>query len=381
MKIFLSFLQSEHQHNIPAYRFWEYYIKQGIQEAGFEWVETDADWARGLVPQTEKDLNAWKSTVWDKTLTFLKNHPADIFLSYLYPQQIDIQAIKEIQKLGIPCVNFFCDNVRNFRAIPKEFNVFDLNWVPEYKAVAMYKKAGLAHINLPMPMWVEEKFRTIPVNENDRLTFIGSRDIQRQLFFENVLTLKPDLPMDIYGYGWANQNDRSISKPDYTLIDRIKFQANFISEYGVAAYVRKFRQRTYSPEISDELKSHVHPALKEDDYIKLTRESQITIGINRYPSFNYPLANPNTYSRLRDIEAPMLGACYITEWTEGIGELYDIGTEIETYVNAADLIEKIEKLQADPARRNKMRSQAQKKALQENSVTKSLQTLKCLIRS
>ena len=80
-------------------------------------------------------------------------------------------------------------------------------------------------------------------------------------------------------------------------------------------------------------------------------EDAITLGVNRYPSFRFPATRPDTYSRLRDIEAPMLGACYLTEWTEGLDQLYDLELEIATYRSAEDMVEKLAELGADPARR------------------------------
>jgi hypothetical protein len=56
-------------------------------------------------------------------------------------------------------------------------------------------------------------------------------------------------------------------------------------------------------------------------------------------SYIIPIDQPNTYSRLRDIEAPMLGACYLTEQTEGLECLYDIGNEIEIYKDPESFIE------------------------------------------
>ena len=73
------------------------------------------------------------------------------------------------------------------------------------------------------------------------------------------------------------------------------------------------------------------------EYVEITQQSMITLGVNRYPSFRYPLNKPDTYSRLRDLEAPMLGACYLTEWTEGLDDLYELGTEIETYKTAEEM--------------------------------------------
>jgi hypothetical protein len=382
LKIFLSFLQSEHKYPIPAYDFWEHYIKNGINEAGYEWTECPgADWVLGLVPQSQNDLLKWKQDIWEKTVAWLKKNPADLFLSYLYPQQIDETAIKEIQKIGIPCVNFFCDNVREFKNIPAEFKAFDLNWVPEYKAVKMYKTAGYAYINLPMPMWVEPKYRILKEEKYDQITFIGSKDIQRKLLFEKLLELEPSLNLAIYGNAWVANNapeDQPVM-PGYTFSKKILFNLNFISNEGIAAFMRKLKYRNINQDLSSLLGTKAHRSISFEEYNSLTSESMITLGVNRFPSFRLPLSRPDTYSRLRDIEAPMLGACYLTEWTEGIEELYDTENEIAVYKNAEDLVLKIKELQANPPKRKTLKINGRKRALDEhqigNSLNKILQTI------
>ena len=44
---------------------------------------------------------------------------------------------------------------------------------------------------------------------------------------------------------------------------------------------------------------------------------------------------------MRDIEAPMLSACYLTQWTEGLEDLYELGEEIETYNSVEEMANKI----------------------------------------
>jgi hypothetical protein len=81
---------------------------------------------------------------------------------------------------------------------------------------------------------------------------------------------------------------------------------------------------------------------------------------------------PLRYSRLRDIEAPMLGACYLTEWTEGLDCLFETGPEIETYRTAEELSVKLAELSADPERRRSMRRRAQRHALDKHCVPRSV---------
>ena len=375
MKIFLSFLQSKLQHQIPAYSFWEYYIKNGIEETGYNWVEEKSiDWAFGLTIKTEKELNAWKANVWEKTIFYIKNNPVDLFLSYLYPFQIDNQAILEIQKLGIPCVNFFCDNVREFNTTPKEFAIFDLNWVPEYKALNIYRKANISNIHLPMPMWVDPSLRNISSKISNKITFIGSKDTQRQLLFNDLFSKFPEFNLEIYGSGWLEKGREFELQAEnsYTFLDKIKFQYNFIKRNRLLAYIRKIKQRNFNPPINEILLDHLRGKVSFEKYIDLSKNSAITLGINRYPSFQFPIHQPNTYSRLRDIEAPMLGACYLTEWTEGIEEMYDIGKDIEVYRNIEELIEKSKEILRDNEKAKSMRINGQKKALYQHSIKNSL---------
>lgn len=380
MNIYISFLQSKIQHPIPAYSFWEYYIKNGIEEAGYKWEESDVDWAEGLMYSLDKEkLNHWKTEAWEKTVDDIKKkhqkNKLSIFLTYLYPHQVDEQAIKEIQKLGILCVNFFCDNVRDFTKIPKEYGVFDLNWVPENKALDMYKKANYPYIHLPMPMWVAPKYRILPNIENNYISFIGSKDVQRYLLFESLS--EQNLNLNIYGAGWQNNQTRSEKyvDPKSRIIKTINNQFAFLTKYGVKSYLRKLQQRNMHLVPSSTLQKYLKGKPNFNEYINITQQSIITIGVNRYPSFNYPLNKPNSYSRLRDIEAPMLGACYLTEYTAGLENMYDIGNEIETYSSKDELIDKINYLTSNTPKRNSLRINGQKRAMQNYSIYNSIQLI------
>lgn len=377
MTIYLAYLQSKIQHPIPAYSFWEYYIKNGIEEAGFRWAESDVDWAEGLMYSSDKiKLSDWKTKTWEKTIKDLKykhaKKPIAFFLSYLYPHQVDKQAIKVIQKLGIPCVNFYCDNVREFSKAPKEYAVFDLNWVPEYKALKMYRKANYPHIHLPMPMWVHPKHRIINKTQNTAVSFIGSKDVQRLLLFEELS--KKDINLNIYGAGWQNINNLNTEtlKPSISTITTLKNQFTFLNKFGFKAYCRKLQQRNLHLANSTNLKNCIKGKPNFEKYITITQQSMITIGVNRYPSFNYPLTKPNTYSRLRDVEAPMLGACYLTEYTPGLENMYELGSEIEVYNDEDELVEKIDYLKMDSLKRDKLRFLGQSRALNNHSIGSSL---------
>lgn len=383
MKILLSFLQDTGQqpHDIPAYRFWQYYIKNGIEEAGMQWLEVpDADWAEGLVhAKGSSGLKDWNSRTWDATLAFVKNnlHRIDIFLCYLYPRQINTAAIRDIQALGIPCINFYCDNVRQFTKVPSEFKVFDWVWVPEYEALMMYKQAGINYINLPMPMWVEKQSRERIIHEHPNLvTFIGSKDVLRQNLLGEAIS--KGLDITVRGAGWLPQPSTQAAARS-TLSEKIANQFSFIEQHGLRDYAIKNLQQFSRPTSYEIDAAHIQPKPGPEEYIQITQGSAITLGINRVPTFKRLDTNPLTYSRLRDIEAPMLGACYLTEHCEGLDLLYEPEKEIYTYKTADELVHQAKRLLADKPTRDALRAAGQKRALTEHSIPASLQKLKATI--
>jgi hypothetical protein len=132
----------------------------------------------------------------------------------------------------------------------------------------------------------------------------------------------------------------------------------------------------FRPRLSrDWIDTVLQPSPTNDEYLPLLRESAVTLGINRFPSFRHSFAHPATYSRLRDLEGPMLGACYLTENAPGLTDLFEDGVEIETYRTVDELVEKAQALRADPKRRQQLRERGQRRALTQHTIARSIETI------
>lgn len=377
LRILVSCLQGPSGYPIPAYDFWRTYFKNGIEEAGHDFLEVeDADWAKGLTLQSE-ELNIWRAEIWQKSLDFIRREhrarPIHLFLSYLFPAQIDPTAIREIQKLGIPCVNFFCDNRREFRTVPEAFRVFDLHWVPEIEAVQMYRKAGLAHIWRPMPCWVPPDARS-PSEETEKATFIGRCDVMRRELFGRAFRSGADFQIRGAGWGLDGEPDRqSLLRSNKSLLTSAINQIEMCKSQGVTSLGYKLLNKLMPLESFEIPSDRLGPSVSGPEYVRLTREAKVSLGVSRVPAPRSFHRFPLRYSRLRDIEAPMLGACYLTEWSPDLGHLYELGEEIEVYHSAEDLAEKLNHLLASPDRRAALRIKGQKRALASHSIGNSLE--------
>jgi hypothetical protein len=378
LRIFLCCQQATRRHAVPAYSFWADYFRRGLPEAGHTLVEAPAcDWAEGLTPLDETALATWREKTWQTAMDFLRvehaREPIHLFLAYLFPRQVLPAAVEEIRQLGIPVVNFFCDNVRELRTVPPEFRCFDLHWVPEFKARPMYRDAGLAFVPCPMPCWVPPVHRSPPTQETRPVTFVGTRDEQREVLFQDAIRL--GLQVELRGVGWLGATTAPPPPPPArNPLARIGRQFDFARQHGWPALARKLFLPSRPP-LDFDFSNWARPLVADEEYWPTLREARVCLGVNRYPSLRHPFRRPDTYSRLRDIEAPMAGACYLTEWTEGLDELYEPGVEIEVYRDAAELADKAGALAADAGRRQTLRRQGQRRALSDHSIGRSLERI------
>jgi len=380
LRIFLCCQQATQRHAVPAYEFWAGYFRCGLAEAGHSTIEAPGcDWAEGLLPLEKSAAHAWRERTWGQAVDFLRREharqPVDFFLSYLFPGQVMPSAVAEIRVMGIPCVNFFCDNVREFRRVPDAFRCFDLHWVPEHKGVPLYQRSGLPWLHAPMACWVPPAWRTPVATETLPVTFIGTRDEQREALFASAIAR--GLAIELRGVGWAEAvTPATPPGPAAGPGTRLANQIEFARRNGFGALARKYAGMLCPPQVpAYDFSAQARSAQTGDAYWRILRDSIVSVGVNRYPSLRRPFDNPDTYSRLRDIEAPMAGACYLTEWTEGLDQLYNLGSEIETYRDAVELSEKAKALAADPPRRKKLRVAGQQRALNDHSILRTIQRI------
>jgi len=375
MRILVSCQQSRRRHPIPAYEFWRPYFVRGLQEAGHEVLEVPGvDWAEGLTYSRGPEIEAWRARTWDATLAHVRREmqrqPVHLFIGYLFPAQVDVAAIAELQRIGIPCVNFFCDSVREFRKVPPEFHPFALHWLPDFEGLPIYRASGLPHLQAPYPCWVAPEFRSVPLAETEPPTFIGSVDVLRQTLFGRAIALGADLV--VRGPGWEPQaEDRAATKQPRSVRKMLANQLGLIRREGLAALYFKLENRLRPASAPAIPRSRVRGAVSEAEYFRISREAEVTIGVNRVPTVKASHRRPLLFSRLRDVEAPMLGACYLTEWTEGVERMYELG-EVETYRTPEELSGKLAELKRDPHRRRSMRERAQRRALHDHSPGRSM---------
>lgn len=300
-----------------------------------------------------------------------RERPIDLFLSLFSSAHIEPAALKEI-RANTPCVNFFCDNLQGFSLVEEVAPAFTLNWVAERRACEVYRDRGLPYIYLPMAACPSYHHPLPSVAEDLDVTFCGGFQLPRiELFGE---AYRRGVEIEVFG----PQTESFLSPaPPPSLVGRLgdglrwlRARVGNCLNRGLAfdLYAQRMerarrRYRDYPPRL-------LHASLPDEEVLRLYARSKVSVGVNRIwlpGSLSFACTNWYSYPRLRDFEATMSGACYLTEHAEEHDDLFDIGNEIEVYRNSEELVDKAKSLLTDPSRRARLRQKARQAALAKHT--------------
>jgi len=388
MNIFLCCFQSERDYLGAPYKHWRENFKPPLEAMGHRVLEPKGlDLAAPLAHASESRwIRRYREVTSENLVRQVKEthrrQGIDLFLSYFYSVHVFPDAISEIGRVGIPTVNFFCDNMREFHSVAELVDRYTLNWVPEKEACELYQRRGAAHVSLPMAVNAD-LYRTSPAEEIPQVTFIGSVDGLRTRLLAEVFP--SGLPLKVYGGNWVSQGPATSSRQSISSSVKriIRRRRKSLSQhwqrtrhYGLSAELRQLATR---PNLGTELlrgfQNSLNAGVPHEEMLRLATDSAVLLGINRCPHPGYPLDAPLVYSRLRDIEGPMMGACYLTEYCADLDDMYEVGKEIAVYRNVEELVSEARRLLQDEEARGKLRRLGQRAALSRHTMERRFEVI------
>lgn len=361
-----------------------------VFESSIEWLSA---FAPNLYPSLTREIRS--EILVREVREAHKKHRIDLFLSHFFNQHVHSDAIKIITEMGIPTVNFCCDNVRSPGVVSEIRSAFSLNWVPELEAALEYKSKQLPFIYLPMAANPELYRPMVPIKEYD-LVFVGGADPERHSVIAALL--RAQVPVTVFGNGWdvgfrrngvrvdSPSNGRNLSnnhspQTPASLISKTRSWRESIGkpvqdcqEFGPRGLYRKF-QNNYLVRKNGPLAVRAWKgAVTDEEMVRLYSEGKVSLGINRVFEISFPRLKVK-YAKLRDFEAPMSGACYLTEHCADLEENYEIGKEIWTYRSEDELIEKSRELLTHGTLRSELKIAARRASLERHTWNHRFQTL------
>jgi len=294
-----------------------------------------------------------------------RRKPIDLFFSYFYSACCRPEVIREIRSMGIMTINWYCNASYQFHLVSEIAPAYDYCLVPEKFRLDDYRRIGAN------PIYCQEAanpniYKPYSVPQEYDVTFVGQRYGDRPEYIRYLLDKGIDVR--VWGPGWCPKPVGIFSKDDISVWRKLAKLRTF---YGWKMVAHKLYQSVSgylgkqhnTPQIPLEI---CGPPLSDEDLIKMYSRSRINLGFSSCGE-TYRLDKRILQVRLRDFEAPMSGAFYMTEYMEELEEFFDIGKEIVCYYDKADLVEKIRYYLSHDSEREEIRQAGYQRAKNDHS--------------
>jgi len=256
----------------------------------------------------------------DELILLAKRTNPDVLLSIMFEFEIYRKTIEFItQSLGIPTVNWFCDDHWRFNNFSKYYATsFSAVATTDERAVERYNQLGQSKVILSQ--WACNHHDYYPILDdswNYEVTFVGQPHGNRGSLVSNLK--KHEVNIDVWGRGWGNGR------------------------------------------------------ISQDDMIKLFSNSHINLNLAN-SSFSWKSLVRGQFAKMfrkqikaRPFEVIGCGGFLISEWAEGIEEYFIPDKEIVLYSSFKELVEKIEFYSNDDTARRQIAKSGYNRVIREHT--------------
>ena len=368
---------------------WSGNFYPALRELGHEIVESRVDLEPAsrfmdIAGDFTKEEFATRTNITEQILDEVRaahrQSPLDLFLGYFYNAHFDPAGFDELRRLGVPSVNFYCNSTHQFDLVAAVAAKVDFAWHVEKEARHSYLAVGAN------PVWVQmgadpNLYAPRPNSlRASKACFVGQRYADRDRWVAALIRAK--VPIDIYGMGWgaAVEPPSASSAKSFVYLGRRRPMAGTLESYAVATrdmfqregqiqgakrLIRQWQYRRETKLLSQLFETCARGPIP---YVRDVFSSyEVCLNFSNVWSDGMPGSKLIPHVRLRDFEAPMCRAAYITGYTDEIAEFYELGTEIETYRSDEELVDKIRFYLANPLASERLRDAGHIRALRDHT--------------
>jgi len=324
MNIYYASASSANNITLPDSKIWSINLKYSLRKLCSKIFEPTFDVSQQYKEcmialhhgNVEKVREKYSKIIFNEIKEINKEHRVDLFFTYYSSRHILSKVIDEIRDMGIITVNFYCNNIHQFDLVSEIAPHYDYCVVPEREAIQKYIDIGANPIHIQMAA-NPDIYKPYPLARKYDVTFVGQNYLNRQDYVEYLY--KNEIDVYVWGPGWKN----ALISNNKGIINKLK------SKIGLSKSILP--------------KTHVGGPLSDEELIKMYSRSKISLNFSEVVVSDQDY-NPGTikrHIRLRDFEAPMSEAFYITGYQDELKEYYEIDKEIVCYNTKEELLEKI----------------------------------------
>lgn len=295
--------------------------------------------------------------------TFRREHakrPFDLFFSYLMDGMIEPEVIDEIRSAGVLTCNFSCNNVHQFDLVDGLSPHFDFNLHSERDIDGKFKAIGATPLWWPMaanPQYAHP----VDVPRQFEASFVGGNYSLRARYALHLLDSGVDL--HLFGPRWTLPSRLARAK---RRVRRDLTLGNALIAPSLRAQVRataEVARIDVTRRLATEYPGNVHQPISDEEVISLYSSSQVSLGFLEVFDQHDPSKPILQHLHLREFEAPMSGALYLTNYSDELAECFEPDKEVLVWRNRHELLEKVRYYSKHPENGDKIRLAGRKRAL------------------
>ena len=355
MRIFYVAQSTPNEIGLPGSRLWYVNLYLPLRDLGHELIVFDHEYLHVAydldlaLPGHQEVVTRCRPQVSEELVRQVESAhqkaPIDLFFSYFSSAHIEPDAIREIGKMGIITLNWYCNASYQFHLVQEIAPAYDYCLVPEKFRLDDYRRVGAR------PLYCQEAanptvYKPYDVPLQFDVTFVGQRYGNRPTYIRSLIDAK--IQARAWGPHWQ---DPPPSRPLWRRIGG-KVKRTFLTRRpGMSADVPR---------------EYCGPPLTDQEYIEMYSRSKISLGFSSVAEV--PLrSGPIKQVRLRDLEATMSGAFYLVEYFEELAELFELDKEIVCFNDADELVDKARYYLTHDTERNHIREAGMRRARSEHT--------------
>ncbi|PKQ29494.1 MAG: hypothetical protein CVT60_05035 [Actinobacteria bacterium HGW-Actinobacteria-10] len=320
-------------------RVWLRNLHEPLLDLGHEVVLIGADEGYAAARADDAERRArFSEHIVEVTRDAVSRGGVDLFFSYLTDGTIDTGAIREIRSMGIPTCNFSCNNTHQFDLVDEISPAFDFNAHSEKDAVAKFESIGANAVWFPMaanPTF----YHPVDTPRTLDVCFVGQRYAMRPMHIG--MLLDNGIDVHAYGPGWRLSNEGLVAAGKRRL-RRLATALRAKTAIGSARdrAVAEHEWLREAERVRVRYDRNMHGPVSDEEMVRLYTASSVSLGFLEVFDAHDPSAEVKQHLHLRDFEAPMCGALYLTGYIPELEEFFEPEREVLTYRDEAELLEK-----------------------------------------
>lgn len=312
----------------------------------------DFGWARQIQPGEVAGLDAPRDRTSEQLAAQISRahaaHGLDAVISYCFGHDLNPELVRGVIGQGVPWINFFCDSTHRFGEVAALAQVVSLNWFVEHAAIPDYRALGVPWACLPYAF------------NPDYLPDCACHTAQRPAAFIGMPTgprvtqlgwlREASCEFEIRGPGWEEERaGTDPGSPDQT--------RRAMVFHGLGDHLRE--QPHWSV-----VQALARGPLSDEAMPEYLRGCQTVLGLNQGRD---ALGRVTSYLKLRDLEFPGHGCCYVTEHNDDVSSALDVGREVLTYRTMEEAADLLKGLSHEPARAEQIGRAGRRRVLAEHT--------------